>query len=58
MKRDKLHRAIVACGGDAREALKALLIANQFRVRTLAGFASRQQLEPLSAHGDTSEGRE
>jgi hypothetical protein len=32
-------QAIAACGGDAREAVKALLVANEFLEREIEGFA-------------------
>jgi Cdc6-like AAA superfamily ATPase len=34
-------QAIAACGGDAREAVKALLVANEFLERELESQVSR-----------------
>jgi hypothetical protein len=34
-------QAIAACGGDAREAVKALLVANEFLEREMAAQVSR-----------------
>jgi hypothetical protein len=36
-----VDQAIAACGGDAREAVKALLIANEFLERELETQVSR-----------------
>jgi hypothetical protein len=43
-------QAIVACGGDAREAVKALLIANEFLENELETQVSRGYLRGLR-HG-------
>lgn len=36
-----VDQAIAACGSDAREAVKALLIANEFLEREMEGRVSR-----------------
>lgn len=43
-------QAIAACGGDAREAVKALLIANKFLERKIEENVSRGYLRGLK-HG-------
>ncbi|MET4603260.1 Cdc6-like AAA superfamily ATPase [Bradyrhizobium sp. JR4.1] len=43
-------QAITACGGDAREAVKALLIANEFLEREMAERVSRGYIRGLK-HG-------
>ena len=35
-------QAIAACGGDAREAVKALIVANEFLEREIEEKASRE----------------
>jgi hypothetical protein len=35
-----VDQAIAACGGDAREAVKALIVANQFRETDLEKLES------------------
>jgi hypothetical protein len=43
-------QAIAACGGDAREAVKALLIANEFLEREMEANVSRGYLRGVR-HG-------
>jgi hypothetical protein len=43
-------QAIAACGGDAREAVKALLIANEFLKNELATQVSRGYMRGVT-HG-------
>ncbi|MGY8635815.1 hypothetical protein RAD15_25420 [Bradyrhizobium sp. 14AA] len=43
-------QAIAACGGDAREAVKALLIANEFLEREMEERVSRGYIRGLK-HG-------
>ena len=43
-------RAIAACGGDAREAVKALLIANEFPEREMEEPMSRGYIRGVK-HG-------
>jgi hypothetical protein len=49
------NQAIAACGGDAREAVKALIVANQFletdleklKAAVSMGYARRKLFEPV-----------
>jgi hypothetical protein len=43
-------QAIAACGGDAREAVKALLVANEFLEREIEGKVSRGYMRGVN-HG-------
>lgn len=43
-------QAIAACGGDAREAVKALLIANEFLEREMEAQVSRGYIRGVK-HG-------
>jgi hypothetical protein len=43
-------QAIAACGGDAREAVKALLVANEFLEREMEANVSRGYLRGVR-HG-------
>jgi hypothetical protein len=43
-------QAIVACGGDAREAVKALLVANEFLEREIEEKVLREYLRGVK-HG-------
>jgi hypothetical protein len=50
-------QAIAACGGDAREAVKALLIANEFLEREMEERVEPQPVRPLPADSPTSSTR-
>jgi hypothetical protein len=43
-------QAITACGGDAREAVKALIVANEFLEREMETSVSREYLRGVR-HG-------
>jgi hypothetical protein len=49
-------QAIAACGGDAREAVKALIVANDFREAQLDGL--RRKVSTGYAPGAAPRGRE
>jgi hypothetical protein len=44
------NQAIAACGGDAREAVKALIVANEFLEREMEASVSRGYLRGVK-HG-------
>ena len=46
-------QAIAACGGDAREAVKALIVANEFLEREIEEKVSRRYLRGVK-HGQFS----
>jgi hypothetical protein len=43
-------QAIAACGGDTREAVKALLVANEFLEREMEAQVSRGYMRGVKPH--------